>query len=143
MLRGCPSSSEDLDRFLAIREAKAAELLFTDCLKILDMDETRIAMTQMFKGAATVVKRVSMAPKAYAAAVAADTVACETIPKTTTTAHVKQPVMRQTRLSSFLEDSMMMENLKKKEQAKKAKEKREAKKAQTQPPLPPPPPPST
>jgi hypothetical protein len=132
MLRGCPTSSEDLDRFLAIREAKAAELLFTDCLKILDMDETRIAMTQMFKGAATVVKRVTMAPKAYAAAAVA--AACETMPKTATTAHAKQPVMRQTRLSSYLEDSLMMENLKKKEQAKKAKEKREAKKAQTSPP---------
>ena len=40
--------------------------------------------------------------------------------------------MRQMRMSSYLQDSMMMDNLKKKEQAKKAKEKRDAKKAQTQ-----------
>ena len=133
MLRGCPLAADDLDRFLAMREAKAAELLFADSLKTLDMDGTRLAMAHMFKGAATVVKRAvkrdviqqddEKEPCASSAA-ATSTVATSTA----TSSVVKKPAI-QMRMSSYLQDTMMMDEMKKKERARKAKETREAKKA--------------
>ena len=134
MLRGCPTAADDLDRFLALREAKAAELLFADRLKMLDMDGTRLAMAHMFKGTATVVKRVAKPvvakqddekePVAGTTASAGATVASSTA----TSSIVKKPAI-QMRMSSYLQDTMMMDEMKKKERARKAKETREAKKA--------------
>ena len=134
MLRGCPTAADDLDRFLALREAKAAELLFADSLKMLDMDGTRLAMAHMFKGTATVVKRVAKPvvakqddekePVAGTTASAGATVASSTA----TSSIVKKPAI-QMRMSSYLQDTMMMDEMKKKERARKAKETREAKKA--------------
>jgi hypothetical protein len=147
MLRGCPTAAEDLDRFLATREAKAAELLFADSLKMLDMDGTRLAMAQMFKGAATVVKRAVKEPSTSAAATSAAATSAAATSGTATsgtatsvtasaaattsvisTAATKKPAI-QMRMSSYLQDSMMMDEMKKKERARKAKETREAKKA--------------
>jgi hypothetical protein len=138
MLRGCPTAAADLDRFLAIRETKAAELLFADSLKMLDMDGTRLAMAQMFKGAATVMKRAAKEPStsgttsgATASAVATSTATTSTATTSTaatSTAATKKPAI-QMRMSSYLQDSMMMDEMKKKERARKAKETREAKKA--------------
>jgi len=143
MLRGCPLAADDLDRFLAMREAKAAELLFADSLKTLDMDGTRLAMAHMFKGAATVVKRTakpvaakqddekeSCASSAATSTVATSTAATSTVATSTaatSTAAIKKPAI-QMRMSSYLQDTMMMDEMKKKERARKAKETREAKK---------------
>ena len=134
MLRGCPTAADDLDRFLATREAKAAELLFADSLKMLDMDGTRLAMAHMFKGAATVVKRAiksdvkeeQSVPRAATSGAASSGAASSTA--TASAAAAKKPAI-QMKLSSYLQDSMMMDEMKKKERAKKAKETREAKKA--------------
>jgi len=130
MLRGCPTAAEDLDRFLATREAKAAELLFADSLKMLDMDGTRLAMAQMFKGAATVVKRAAKRETDVneEATRATTSTATTSMATTSASAAVKKPAI-QMRMSSYLQDTMMMEEMKKKERAKKAKETREAKKA--------------
>jgi hypothetical protein len=135
MLRGCPTAADDLDRFLAMREAKAAELLFAESLKTLDMDGTRLAMAHMFKGAATVVKRVVKEPIARASTSAATsssetsaTTSSATSATSETTSVIKKPAI-QMRMSSYLQDTMMMDEMKKKERARKAKETREAKKA--------------
>ena len=152
MLRGCPLAADDLDRFLAMREAKAAELLFADSLKTLDMDGTRLAMAHMFKGTATVVKRAiksdvkeeQSVPRAAASsatassatassatassATASSATASSAIASSAATSATKKPAI-QMKLSSYLQDSMMMDEMKKRERAKKAKETREAKKA--------------
>ena len=47
-LAKCPPV-EDLDRYLAFREIKAAELLFTDCLRRFESTASRAAMIGMFK----------------------------------------------------------------------------------------------
>jgi hypothetical protein len=132
MLRGCPLAVDDLDRFLAMREAKAAELLFAESLKTLDMDGTRLAMAHLFKGTATVVKRAVKEPIARASTSAAtsssETSATTSATTSETTSVIKKPAI-QMRMSSYLQDSMMMDEMKKKERARKAKETREAKKA--------------
>ncbi len=134
MLRGCPTAVEDLDRFLAMREAKAAELLFAESLKTLDMDGTRLAMAHLFKGTATVVKRAVKEPitstVVSASASAAETggaTSATSAAETVTRAETKKPAI-QMRMSSYLQDTMMMDEMKKKERARKAKETREAKK---------------
>jgi len=141
MLHGCPLATDDLDRFLAIREAKAAELLFADSLKMLDMDGTRLAMAHMFKGAATVVKRAakpvaakqdekeSAASSAASSTAATSTAATSTAATSTAVSTVVKKPAIQMRMSSYLQDTMMMDEMKKKERARKAKETREAKKA--------------
>lgn len=132
MLRDCPTATEDLDRFLALREAKAAELLFTDSLKALDMDSTRLAVAHMFKGAATVVKRAPAAKRTAAKddekGSAAASVAASSTAASSAATVMKKPAV-QMQMSSYLRDTMMMDELKRKERAKKAKETREAKKA--------------
>lgn len=142
MLRGCPLAIDDLDRFLAMREAKAAELLFAESLKMLDMDGTRLAMAHMFKGTATVVKRTakpvavkqddekeSCASSAATSTAATSTAATSTAATSTATSSVVKKPAIQMRMSSYLQDTMMMDEMKKKERARKAKETREAKKA--------------
>jgi len=51
ILRGCPTAAEDLDKYLAFREVKAAELLFSDCLKRFELTSKRSAFQAMFKTA--------------------------------------------------------------------------------------------
>ena len=143
MLRGCPLAADDLDRFLAMREAKAAELLFAESLKTLDMDGTRLAMAHMFKGTATVVKRavkepsiaVSTSEKGGAtseetSATGGATSATGGATSATGGAAIKKPAI-QMRMSSYLQDTMMMDEMKKKERARKAKETRAKKVAST------------
>jgi hypothetical protein len=113
-----------------MREAKAAELLFAESLKTLDMDGTRLAMAHMFKGAATVVKRAVKEPIARAsisAATSSSETSATTSATSATTSVIKKPAI-QMRMSSYLQDTMMMDEMKKKERARKAKETREAKK---------------
>jgi DNA polymerase elongation subunit (family B) len=144
MLRGCPLAADDLDRFLAMREAKAAELLFADSLKMLDMDGTRLAMAHMFKGAATVVKRAvkpvaakqddekeSCASSVASSTAASSTAASSTAATSTATSSVVKKPAIQMRMSSYLQDTMMMDEMKKKERARKAKETRAKKAAST------------
>jgi DNA polymerase elongation subunit (family B) len=53
-LKGCPSINENLDKYLLFREAKAAELLFSDCLRRHDNSSKKTAFMNMFGGKATI-----------------------------------------------------------------------------------------
>ena len=107
MLRGCPRAQDDLDRYLAFREGKAAELLFSECLKKFEATSKRSAIVEMF-GASVIQAKPKM--------VSAITTAI-------TTPVTRVTVKKQTTMSSFLLDSMIVENIRKKERAvKKAKE---------------------
>jgi len=109
MMQGCPSLKDDLDRYLVFREGKAAQLLFQDCLKRFHMTSTRSAVMQMFGGKAVVTAK----PAVGKPAVGKPTVG------NTEVAPVKK--ITQTTMSSFLFDSFLVDNIKKKERAAKKK----------------------
>ena len=120
MTKGCPTLEEDLDRFLAFREAKAAELLFQDCLKRFHVTSTRTAVMHMF-GVNTIITPSKTTPS-----VKSKTSVVQAAPTAT-----KKVV--QTTMSSFLLDSFIVDAMKKKERAKKKKEEeaKEAKEAKS------------
>ncbi len=124
MIRSCPAVTEDLDKYLAFREAKAAELLFYDCLHSesitkLETDHkksvVRSAFTSLF-GGNVVISKVASTGSSKAIASTTTTVK--------TTVSTEKPVTRsstkQTTMSSFLLDSMIVDGIKKKNQAKAA-----------------------
>jgi len=118
MIKGCPTVIEDLDKYLAFREAKAAELLFSDCLRRFENTSTRHAITSMFKGATVIARPVTIK---------------KTVSTDETETPVSKPVTRlsvakQTTMSSFLLDSMIVNNNDKKKRAAKAAETRAANK---------------
>lgn len=112
MIRSCPAVTEDLDKYLAFREAKAAELLFSDCLKRFEKASTRQAITGMFKGS-IVISKTSITSKETSKST-------NTVINTSTTKPVTRSVAKQTTMSSFLLDSMIVDGIKKKNQAKAA-----------------------
>lgn len=105
-MKNCPAMEVDLDRYLACREAKAAELLFSDCLKRFDLMGKRSAARSMFGNAITITSKPE--------------VIGSIIPKIV----VKKPVVIQKTMSSFLLDSFLVGNIKKTEQKKKADDKK-------------------
>jgi DNA polymerase elongation subunit (family B) len=113
MIRGCPGV-EDIDKYLAFREAKAADLLFSDCLKRFESTSKRSAMMSMFGSNAVItpLKRTSATLAVSATPVSAKSTAVQTSAK---------PVVQKT-MSSYLYDSFVVDNIKKKDRAK-AKEK--------------------
>ena len=107
MVRGCPTVTEDLDKYLAFREAKAADLLFSDCLKRFEKASTRQAITTMFGGNATIRSSASR----------------NTVHTASSDALIAKPITRsstQTTMSSFLLDSKLVEDGDKKRRAAKA-----------------------
>jgi DNA polymerase elongation subunit (family B) len=132
MVKGCPTAAEDLDRYLGFREAKAAELLFSDCLKRFETASKRSAMATMFGGNAIITPMtrskttaVQMDVTAKATTKAASATASATVSK------VAPKVAVQSSISNYLLDSFLVSNIRKKErQAKKKKleEKQEEKK---------------
>ena len=116
LIQGCPSkpdimdgsleADKMLDGWLGFREAVAARLLFGDCLKKFETSSRRSAIVNMFgsgaiirtSGTNTAVKR---SPKLESA--------------------IKQPVIIQKTISSFLLDKMIIGDIKKKEKATAAK----------------------
>ena len=118
MIRGCPGV-EDIDKYLAFREAKAAELLFSDCLKRFESTSKRSAMLSMFGGNAVItpLKRTN----------AALAISAKPVPSVTNTVLTNKTVVQKT-MSSYLYDSFVVDNIKKKDRAKeKAKEKEKEK----------------
>ena len=114
LVKGCPSAQEDLDRYLAFREAKAADLLFSECLKKFERSSQRSAMTSMF-GA-----NVVITPKQKAASNASPALPAKPVAEKPVAA--KQAVQKS--ISSFLYDSFLVDNIRKKDRAKeRAKEK--------------------
>ena len=119
MLRGCPTITEDIDKYLAFREGKAAELLFGDCLKTFELASKRNAMTSMFGGNVVITSSRTKKADGVAAVVAtANTI------KASVKGKVSTPSV-QTTMSSFLLDTMVVDNIKKNERAAKAKATRE------------------
>jgi DNA polymerase elongation subunit (family B) len=110
MIRSCPAVTEDLDKYLAFREAKAAELLFSDCLKRFEKASTRQAITGMFKGSIVISK----------AAITSTTSKTSAVSTTKPTTRSTTSITKQTTMSSFLLDSMIVDGIKKKNQAKAA-----------------------
>jgi DNA polymerase elongation subunit (family B) len=107
MVRGCPTVTEDLDKYLAFREAKAADLLFSDCLKRFEKASTRQAITTMFGGNAVIRSSASR----------------NTVHTASSAPSIAKPVTRsstQTTMSSFLLDSKLVEDGDKKRRAAKA-----------------------
>ena len=113
MVRGCPAASEDLDRYLAFREGKAAELLFSNCLKQFETTSKRSAMSSMFGGNVVITPKIAKTegPKPVTSAAKPSTSA--------------KPVV-QSSISNYLLDSFLVDNMKKKERAAKKKEKKES-----------------
>ena len=109
MMNGCPSLKDNMDRYLAFREGKAAQLLFQDCLKRFHMTSTRSAVMQMFGGKAVVTAKASK-----------PSVGKPVVGKTEAPA-VPATKITQTTMSSFLFDSFLVDNIKKKERAAKKK----------------------
>lgn len=116
MIRGCPTAAEDLDRYLAFREARAAELLFEECLRRFKKASSAAAFQGMFKQG-TVTKG---APKAATAAASTDRV---TRSSTAAAAAAKPTAMVQMKMSSFMADKMIDFELKERDKEKRKKEK--------------------
>jgi DNA polymerase delta subunit 1 len=113
LVKGCPSLSENLDKYLAFREAKAAELLFGDCLKRFEMTSKRTAMFSMFGSNATITSKPSI-PR---------NVVVHPTEKTQVT-QATQVKQVQKSISSFLYDSYLVSNIKKKDRATAAAKKK-------------------
>jgi hypothetical protein len=116
MIRNCPAVTEDLDKYLAFREAKAAELLFSDCLRRFEKSSTRQAITGMFKGSVVISAAAIGKATSNKASIAKNTVTTAT----TTAKPITRSAVKQTTMSSFLLDSMIVDGIKKKNQAKAA-----------------------
>jgi hypothetical protein len=114
MIKGCPSATEDLDKYLAFREAKAAELLFSDCLKRFETASKRSAMASMFGGNAIITPITRSKVSTSQVSIAHSS--------TKTSSAVVQPS-----ISNYLLDSFLVSNIKKKERAAKKKKTEETK----------------
>ena len=123
MMKGCPTITEDLDKYLAFREGKAAELLFGDCLKTFELASKRNAMTSMFGGNVII---TSSRTKKADGIVATATATANTV-KASVKGKVSAPSVQMT-MSSFLLDSMVVDKIKKNDRAAKAKATREKEK---------------
>jgi DNA polymerase elongation subunit (family B) len=110
MVKDCPLASDDLDKYLAIREAKAAELLFSDCLKKLDTSSRRSAVMSMFGGNVSIIKNSS-----------SKTQPPKELGRMTLEVKASAPKTTQPTISSFLLDSYLVDTIKKKERAKQSK----------------------
>lgn len=133
MVKGCPTAAEDLDRYLGFREARAAELLFSDCLKRFETASKRSAMATMFGGNAIITpmtrSKTAVMTAAPVVTKAVSSTAPAVVPKAAPLTTPKVAV--QSSISNYLLDSFLVSNIRKKErQAKKKKleEKQEEKK---------------
>jgi DNA polymerase elongation subunit (family B) len=109
MVKGCPLLTEDLDRYLAFREIKAAELLFSDCLKTCETASKRSAMRSMF-GFASVTEKPSEKREV------SEKKAVNEIIQPVEKKGAANPVV-QKKISSYLYDSFLVDNIKKKDKA--------------------------
>jgi hypothetical protein len=113
LVRGCPSALENLDTFLAMRESAAATLLFSDCLKKLDTSSRRSAVFNMFGGNVSILSSQTTI-ETNRKPTSKPTPSILPTPKNT----------KQTTMSSFLLDSFVVDNIKKKERTKSAHDKK-------------------
>ena len=110
MIRGCPTAAEDLDRYLAFREARAAELLFEECLRRFKKASSVAAFQGMFKQG-TVTEAAASTDRATRSPTAAKAAAS------------KPTAMVQMKMSSFMADKMIDFEMKERDKEKRKKEK--------------------
>lgn len=113
MVRDCPSI-ENIDKYLAFREAKAAELLFSDCLKRFESVSKNSAFRTMFGMNAMVQEHKTKSQPSKAS---------QPI-QPIQPSFVKKQVIQKT-ISSYLYDSHIVDTIKKKEKAKAKKAEKE------------------
>ena len=113
MVSGCPTAAENLDKYLAVREGVAAQLLFGEALRVFDRHHRQASFANLFR-------------------IAPPTLPSRTEEKTApqTKAKAKEPILstltmatKQTTMSAFLLDSAYLEAKQKRQQSAKAKEK--------------------
>ncbi len=111
MIKDCPTIEENLDKYLAFREAKAAELLFSDCLKKSDTSSRRNALTQMFGGKILITKSQYNKPSSSISSKPSSSIS--SLPSETE----KQKNTVQRTISSFIYDSFLCDSIKKKDRS--------------------------
>lgn len=120
IVQECPGI-KDLDKYLAFREAKAAELLFSDCLRKFEKISTRSAVMHMFKGKAVINAPLKMTFVKTKVEEQVEQVE-EKVETSATSATSLTPIKNkpvQKKMSSYIYDTHMVETMKKKERAEK------------------------
>ena len=134
MIKGCPTSTEDLDKYLTFREAKAAELLFTECLqsealqKIEMINKKAAAQTELQNKR---VAAVSMFGKNVIITPRTSTDEMEVVPSIKKEPVKKAPMVQQG-ISAFLHDGMVVDAINKKKRATAAAAAKKKKEAETE-----------
>ena len=118
----CPKG--DIDKELSWREARAAELLFTDCLRKFETLSRRNAMSNFFGGKAQLVVNKTQSPVTSSSSASTQV----STSKATNTVVVPK---KQMTMSSYLLDSYLVDGIKKKERATAAAKKKAAAAAET------------
>jgi DNA polymerase elongation subunit (family B) len=114
MVKGCPTMDEDLDKYLAFRESKAAELLFSECLKRFEKMSQRSAMMGMFGSKAV----ITPATRTSLVKIASEEKKKDEIRMVSSTAAASKNTVQRT-MSNYMLDSFLVDNIKKKDRAKK------------------------
>jgi DNA polymerase elongation subunit (family B) len=132
LLRGCPPV-KDLDKYLGFREGKAADLLFTDCLRRFENVAKRSAMVSMFgrctASTSSTSKRINVVADAANVIMGSVSAANKSASKSD---EKEKPVKQvQKKISGFLLDKQIVSGINKKdrEKVKELKEQKEAKEA--------------
>jgi len=134
MIKECPTSAEDLDKYLIFREAKAAELLFTECLqsealqKIEMINKRAAAQTELQNKR---VAAVSMFGKNVIITPRTSTDEMEVVPSIKKEPVKKAPMVQQG-ISAFLHDGMVVDAINKKKRATAAAAAKKKKEAETE-----------
>jgi len=130
LLRGCPPV-KDLDKYLGFREGKAADLLFTDCLRRFENVAKRSAMASMFGGRCTATASTTSLKRINVVADAANVIMGLTSAASKSDEKEKPVKQVQKKISGFLLDKQIVSGINKKdrEKAKELKEQKEAKEA--------------
>jgi len=145
MIKGCPTSAEDLDKYLTFREAKAAELLFTECLqsealqKIEMINKKAAAQTELQNKRVAAqtelqnkrVAAVSMFGKNVIITPRTSTDEMEVVPSIKKEPVKKAPMVQQG-ISAFLHDGMVVDAINKKKRATAAAAAKKKKEAETE-----------
>lgn len=117
MVRGCPTMDEDLDKYLAFRESKAAELLFSECLKRFEKMSQRSAMMGMFGSKAVITTTIRSSLPSFSTIASEDKKKDEIRIVSSIATASKNTVQRT--MSNYMLDSFLVDNIKKKDRAKK------------------------
>jgi DNA polymerase elongation subunit (family B) len=127
MTRGCPTAKENLDGYLVFREKVAAELLFTEALKFYDRLHRNQSLTAMFGKQVTIVTKTQ---NKTVVEQKTDTTIIQTTSSSKNSAGGKKQTllssfttpMKQTTMSSYFMDEMIVKDLNKRKQSSKKKE---------------------